>query len=72
MKESNKRNPFKRILKVYSGYYCSSIGHRYKTHPVIRLEGIYLAAIDFQIGDKIEVIAEKGRIIITKKFGENM
>ena len=71
MNESNKRNPFKRILKVCSGYYCSSIGHRLKPHPVIRLEGIYLTAIDFHIGDKIEVTAEKGRITITKKFGEN-
>ena len=72
MSESNRRNPFKRILKVYSGYYCSSIGHRYKSHPVIRLEGIYLSAIDFQIGDKIEVTTEHGRILITKAVSENV
>ncbi len=58
--------PSKRKLKVYRGHFCLRFGHAYKAHPVIRLGGIYLSALDFHIGDVIEVSAEKGRIVITK------
>src|SRR5436190_2243947 len=65
MDEGAKGKPAKRYLKVYRGHFpiCR---HRYKAHPVIRLGGIYLAALKFQIGDAIEVATEDGRIVITK------
>lgn len=67
MNDKTDEQPFsKRLLKVYRGYYCIGRMHVYKPHPVIRLGGIYLSALDFQIGDAIEVQAVLGRIIITK------
>jgi hypothetical protein len=56
----------KRVLKVYRGHHCCGRHHLYKPHPVIRLGGIYLSALDFQIGDVIEVKVKRGEIIITK------
>lgn len=56
----------KRILKVYRGSYCLRFGRIYKAHPVIRLGGLYLSALDFKIGDMIEVQTERGKIVITK------
>lgn len=53
----------KRFLKIYYGHHSNS----YKQHPVIRLAGKYLSAMDFKIGDKIEVTIEKNHIVIKKK-----
>jgi hypothetical protein len=58
--------PSKRVLRVYRGHHCSSRHHLYKPHPVIRLGGVYLSALDFQIGDRIEVAVRRGEIVITK------
>ena len=52
-----------RTLKVYYGYH----GRPYAQHPVIRIKGKYLTALDFKIGDTVEVSLEKGRIVITNK-----
>ena len=69
MPESNQ-TPSKRVLKVYRGHHCSGIRHQiYKPHPVIRLGGVYLSALDFQIGDMIEVEVRRGEIVITKVIG---
>jgi hypothetical protein len=56
----------KRHLKVYRGHFQLGHRHTFKSHPVIRLGGLYLTHLDFQIGDAIEVSTEQGRIIITK------
>lgn len=66
MNEESNHICSKRLLKVYRGHYCLRYGHVYKPHPVIRLGGIYLSVLDFQIGDKIEVQTERGKIVITK------
>lgn len=42
----------------------------YKKHPFIRLSGKYLQKSDFNVGDKIEVTLETGRIVITKLVTE--
>ena len=65
MSETNHA-PSKRVLKVYRGHYCSGMRNVYKPHPVIRLGGVYLSALDFQIGDVIEVKVKRGEIVITK------
>jgi len=69
MPESN-HIPSKRVLKVYRGHHHGS-GFRnvYKPHPVIRLGGVYLSTLDFQIGDRIEVKVKRGEIVITKVNG---
>ena len=33
---------------------------------MIRFGGVYLSALDFQIGDSIEITVERGKIVITK------
>jgi hypothetical protein len=66
MSEETNGKASKRLLKVYRGHFCVGLRHIYKAHPVIRLGGIYLSALDFQIGDEIEVTTERGRILITK------
>lgn len=58
-----KQLPNKRILKVYYGYH----GKPFVKHPLIRLAGKYLAAMDFRVGDEIEVSVEPHRILITKR-----
>lgn len=58
----NKERFSKRLLKVYYNQYPEAK----KPHPVIRLGGIYLSHLDFQIGDEIEVIVEPGIIMISK------
>ncbi len=55
----------KRKLKVYRGFQ-KRVGYSFKEHPIIRLSGIYLSDFDFEIGDKIEVEVENGKISITK------
>jgi len=52
----------KRLMKVYYNHYPEAK----EPHPVIRLGGIYLSRLDFQIGDEIEVVVEPGKIVITK------
>lgn len=53
----------KRILKVCYGYHrCSN-----RKHPVINLGGFYLSQMDFKVGDIVEVVIEKGQIVIKKK-----
>jgi hypothetical protein len=62
MTEETNQNKFsKRVLKVY----YTQPPFR-KRHPLIRLCGFYLAQLDFQIGDAIEVTTERGKIVITK------
>jgi hypothetical protein len=56
------KEPSKRIRKVYHAYYP---GNR-DPHPVIRIGGKYLSALEFDIGDTVEVVMEPGRIVITK------
>ncbi len=51
--------------KVYYANRCNS-GKHYKRHPVIRLGGNYLSALDFKIGDTIAVSLSPGKIVITK------
>lgn len=57
-----KTIPVKRILKVYYGYH----GAPYVKHPMIRLAGKYLSAMNFKIGDQIEVAVSDNQIVITK------
>ena len=52
----------KRIRKVYYGQYPKAA----KRHPVIHIEGKYLAQLNFHIGDHIEIALHHGQIIITK------
>lgn len=40
--------------------------HKYVAHPTIRIGGIYLKALGFDIGDEIEVSCTQGRIVIVK------
>jgi hypothetical protein len=49
---------------VYYGIYNGGLNN--KAYPVIRMGGIYLAKLNFEIGDTIEVIFEPGRITIMK------
>lgn len=58
-----KKLPTTRTLKIYYGYH----GKPYVKHPMIRLAGKYLSAMDFRIGDEIEVIFDASRIVITKR-----
>ena len=51
-----------RSLKIYYAHH----GNSYERHPVIRLAGKYLAEMDFQIGDRIEVTMQKNEICIRK------
>lgn len=54
--------PSTRTLKIYYGYH----GKPYVKHPLIRLAGKYLAAMNFQIGDEIDVTVHTNQIVITK------
>ena len=40
-------------------------GYRYKPTPAIRISGQWLKSVGFDIGDKILVKCENGRLIIT-------
>ena len=52
----------KRKLKVCYGYHgCSN-----RPHPLINLGGHYLKQFDFNAGDFVELILEKGQIVIRK------
>ena len=35
-------------------------------HPMIRLSGKYLSTFEFNVGDRYEVVLEKGKITISK------
>ena len=72
MNEPVNSKSSKRQLKVYRGHHQLRYRHTFKAHPVIRLGGLYLSQLDFQIGDAIEVTTEQGRIIITKVKPENV
>jgi hypothetical protein len=61
-KQTNNSRFSKRLLKVYYNHYPEAK----KPHAVIRLAGFYLSELNFQIGDSIEVLAEPGKIVITK------
>jgi hypothetical protein len=63
--ETIKNKSSKRYLKVYYSHRSLS-KHRNKRQPLIRLEGVYLSALDFQIGDRIKVQVSRGEIVITK------
>jgi len=58
----------KSVQKVYRGYHKRR-GYAYIPHPIVRIGGSYLSQFDFEIGDTIEVLIEKGRIVISKKSG---
>ena len=52
--------------KEYRNMTVSEIsGYRYKATPAIRLSGQWLKTLGFDIGDKILVKCENGRLIIT-------
>ena len=55
----------KKVQKVYRGYHKRA-DYSYVPHPIIRLSGFYLSDFDFEIGDKIAVEIENGKIMITK------
>lgn len=61
----------KRHLKVYRGHYLRKHRRIFIPHPVIRLSGLYLVNLNFQIGDTIEICAEYGVITIIKVNPEN-
>lgn len=42
----------------------------YSRYPVIRLGGNYLALAGFNIGDRLEAICYKGRIVISKRLAD--
>ncbi len=54
--------PAKRLRRVYYGHYEDHL----LPYPVIRLGGRYLALLDFDIGDTVEVTMEIGKITISK------
>jgi len=60
----------KRVLKVYRGHYRTGRQRMYKSHPVIRFGGIYLTHLDFQVGDRIEVLIRRGSIVIIRANAE--
>ena len=62
----------KRLMKVYRGHYLIGYSRSLKAHPVIRMGGIYLSHLGFQVGDAIEVSTEQGRITITKVKTESV
>ncbi len=47
--ENSKQTASRRQMKVYRGHFVLKYGRVFKAHPVIRLGGIYLSALDFQI-----------------------
>ena len=51
-----------KILKVSYGFYVSSR----KRYPLINLAGLYLATFGFQVGDRVRVEIENGKLTITK------
>jgi hypothetical protein len=64
--KSNRRNPFiKRELKV------SDMGYRkdglYRYVPYVRLRGIWLEQIGFEIGKILSITAEQNRLVIELK-----
>ena len=53
-------------MKEYRNMTVSEMsGYRYKLTPAIRLSGQWLKSVGFDIGDKILVKCENGRLIIT-------
>ena len=53
-------------MKEYRNLTVSEVsGYRYKATPAIRISGQWLKSVGFEIGDKILVKCEDGRLIIT-------
>ena len=53
-------------MKKYRNLTVSEVsGYRYKATPAIRISGQWLKSVGFEIGDKILVKCENGRLIIT-------
>ena len=63
---SNTDLPSKRLLKVYYQHYAMCSSPVLKPYPVIRIGGLYLTALNFDIGDTIEVTLENEKITIAK------
>ncbi len=42
-------------------------GYKYKPTPTIRIQGDWLTELGFQMGDKVDVKCEDGRLTITKQ-----
>lgn len=58
----------KRIMKVYYSYH----GPPYVKCPMIRLAGNYLSAMNYNIGDEIEISVGNEKIVITKRIGSHV
>ena len=53
-------------MKEYRNMTVSEVsGYRYKATPAIRITGQWLRSVGFEIGDKILVKCENGKLIIT-------
>ena len=53
-------------MKEYRNLTVSEVsGYRYKATPAIRISGQWLKSVGFEIGDKILVKCENGRLVIT-------
>ena len=53
-------------MKKYRNLTVSEVsGYRYKATPAIRISGQWLKSVGFEIGDKILVKCENGRLVIT-------
>lgn len=52
----------KRILTIYAGS-----GKAYQSIPQIRIQGKWLEALGFSIGDKLEIACKENQLIITKQ-----
>ena len=44
-------------------------GYKYKPVPAIRISGLWLRSLGFDIGDPVQVKCENGRLIITPDAG---
>lgn len=42
-------------------------GYKYKPTPAIRIQGAWLTELGFEMGDKVVVKCEDGRLTITKE-----
>jgi len=60
-KDNEKRREGK-ILKVYE----APANNRYKREPAIRVAGFWLQDFGFQLGDKVRLKADKGKVIVEK------
>lgn len=61
----NKNN---RRLKVYG----QSNGYNYKDVPTIILKGKWLEAAGFDIGDRVILECENGRLVISREDGSSL